>query len=111
MGKIALPNGNHAELNVNEGRVNVNNNWDDNRNDNVFLGAARQFLLAASTTLSRNELGEGELLFSRTDFIHPPSIRPISSTISCKRRHFLRSSSLVSFVRRRKMRSTLSFAG
>jgi len=47
MGNIALPDDNHAELYVNEGRVNVNNNWDDNRNDNVFLGAARNFLLSA----------------------------------------------------------------
>lgn len=44
MGNIALSDDNHAELNVNEGRVHVNNNWDDNSNDNVFLGAARNFL-------------------------------------------------------------------
>ncbi len=46
MGNIALPDDNHAELYVNEGRVNVNNNWDDNSNDNVFLGADRNFLLS-----------------------------------------------------------------
>jgi hypothetical protein len=51
MGNTVLPNGNRAELNVNKGLVNVNN-WNGNPNDNVFLGAARQFLLAASTTLS-----------------------------------------------------------
>ncbi len=44
MGNIALPDDNHAELCVSEGRVHVNNNWDDNSNDNVFLGAARQSL-------------------------------------------------------------------
>ncbi|MBT5468653.1 hypothetical protein HOK40_03110 [Candidatus Peregrinibacteria bacterium] len=42
MGNIALPDDNHVELNVNDGRVNVNNNWDDNRNDNLWLSAARQ---------------------------------------------------------------------
>ena len=40
MGNIALPDDNRAELNVNKGRVNVNNNWDDNRNDNLWLAAA-----------------------------------------------------------------------
>jgi len=54
MGNIALPNDNHAELYVNEGRVNVNNNWDDNSNDNVYLGAARNFLQSVRTTLSNN---------------------------------------------------------
>lgn len=42
MGNIALPDDNHVELNVNEGRVNVNNNWDDNRNDHLWLSTDRQ---------------------------------------------------------------------
>ena len=42
MGNIALPDDNHVELNVNDGRVNVNNNWDDRRNDDLWLSAARQ---------------------------------------------------------------------
>lgn len=53
MSNRALPNDNHAELTVNNGRVNVNDNWDDNPYDNVWSSAARQFLLAASTTLSQ----------------------------------------------------------
>lgn len=79
MSFVALPDDNHAELYVNEGRVNVNKNWDDNSNDNVFLGAARQFLRLAKQ-LSRYIVRE--LFYSFTDFIHPPSIRPISSTTS-----------------------------
>ena len=42
-GQIALPDDNRVELNINESRVNVNNNWDDNHNDNLWLSAARQF--------------------------------------------------------------------
>ena len=108
MSNIALPDDNHAELYVNEGRVHVNNNWDDNSNDNIFLGAARNFLRSARTTLSANR--ERGLFYSFNDFIHPPSIRPISSTISCNCRHFLISSTFVSLARRRKRRNRLSFA-
>lgn len=56
-GTKQLPEGNHAELNVNEGRVNVNNNWDDNRNDNVWLAGARHFLL--SSFILKTPLGGG----------------------------------------------------
>ena len=38
----ALPVGSHAELYVREGRVDVNDDWDDRRYDVVFLGAARK---------------------------------------------------------------------
>lgn len=38
----ALPNGDHAELDVNEGRVGVGSSWDGCRDDGVFLGAARK---------------------------------------------------------------------
>lgn len=37
---------NRAELNWNDGRLNVNNNWDSNRNDNVWLSAAWYFFLS-----------------------------------------------------------------
>ena len=61
-----LPDDNRAELTVNKGRVNVNNNWDDNRNDDLWLAAAsRNFLLSRgirtlSLSLSLSAKTEGD---------------------------------------------------
>lgn len=38
----ALPDDHHAGLSVNDGRVGVNGNWDDNPDDDVWLSAARK---------------------------------------------------------------------
>ena len=52
---------NWVELNVNDGRVNVNNNWSDNPNDNVWSSAARHFLLFSFSSIIA--LGGGAYLF------------------------------------------------
>ena len=44
---VQTESGNRAELNSNDGRLNVNNNFGDDANDNVwFGGASRHFLLS-----------------------------------------------------------------
>ena len=54
------------------------------------------------------------IYLSFVDFIHPPSILPISSIISCKQMYFLLSKDLVSFIRRMRKRRvfnlTLAFS-
>lgn len=105
-GTVQTTDDNRVELNWNDGRLNVNNNWDDNRNDNVFMSSLRHFLLLFSMTVE----GGGILLESFVAFIQPPSIRPISSTICCICTYFFRLTTLVSRARRSRRRSTFSSA-
>jgi hypothetical protein len=39
--------GNRVELTWNDRRLNVNDNWDDNRNGNLWVSSVRHFLLAS----------------------------------------------------------------
>ncbi len=97
--------GNRVELNWNDGRLNVNNNWDDNRNDNLWSSSVRHFL--RSSFISQIPLGGG-LPFSAAVLIHPPSILPISSTICWMCTDFFKSRIFVSRANRRNIRSRLS---
>ena len=51
----------------------------------------------------------GSSYVSRDDFIHPPSIRPISSIFSSRIIYFLTSMTLASFARRKNTLRRLSF--
>lgn len=63
-----------------DGGVDVYDNWDDNRNDNLGLASARKL----SQVKSKRSPEKGERLLYKpfVDFIHPPSIRPTSSVLS-----------------------------
>jgi hypothetical protein len=44
MGNLVTSDGNRVNVgNCDASGVNVNNNWDDNRNDNIGVGASRNF--------------------------------------------------------------------
>jgi hypothetical protein len=45
-GHTQTADGNRVELTWNDGRLNVNDNWDDNRNSNVWTSSVRHSLLS-----------------------------------------------------------------
>ena len=92
-------------FNFNDGKVKFDTNWFDNANENYgsASGVVPKSLIITKGALRR-------LLFYRLlDLIHPPSILPISSIISCKMIYFLLSKDLVSFIRRTRKRRVFSF--
>src|SRR3989344_1688695 len=102
-------NGNRVNVgNFDSDGLNVNNNWDDNRNDNIGLASARQSFSIRSMPV--RQLTDGHTCsYSFADLIHPPSIRPISSMGDWSAMYFLLSIVFTSFSSRRSTRNRLSF--
>lgn len=86
---------NAPNFKFNDDKVKFNTNWVSNTNDNY--GSASGFV------------SKSLLNIRRVDFIHPPSIRPISSTSDWSAIYFLLSSVFTSFISRRKTRRMFSF--
>lgn len=93
-------NGNRVNLGkFDSNGLNVNNWNDDNRNDNIGLASSRYFFLC----LDKKKYPHLRGYFSYRyliDLIHPPSIFPISSSLSSKTIYFLISKDLTSFANR-----------
>jgi hypothetical protein len=60
--------------------LNVNNYWDNNRNDNIGVASARQSSIFKQKPIS-TDMGFCDY-YPLVDRIQPPSIRPISSIIA-----------------------------
>ena len=101
-------------FNFNDGKVKFDTNTVDNANENYgsVSGVVPKSLIITKGTLL------GVFCFitylELLDLIHPPSILPISSIISCRKMYFLLSKDLVSFIRRMRKRRvfnlTLAFS-
>src|SRR3989344_4779446 len=92
-------NGNRVNVgNFDSNGLNVNNNWDDNRNSNIGVSSARKSSLYPRTGIPTS--GGYSLYRSLVDLIQPPSIRPISSTNCCRVAYFLLSMVFTSFMSR-----------
>src|SRR3989338_2942106 len=101
-------NGNRVNVgNFDSNGLNVNNNWDDNRNSNIGVSSARKSSLYPRTGIPTS--GGYSLYRSLVDLIQPPSIRPISSTNCCRVAYFLLSMVFTSFISRKNTRKKLSF--
>ena len=100
-------------FNWNDGKVKFDTNWFDNANENYGSASG---VVPKSLIIAKDAL-RGVFCFfylELLDRIHPPSILPISSIISCKTMYFLLSKDLVSFIRRIRKRRvfnlTLAFS-
>src|SRR3989344_8015034 len=84
--------------------LNVNNNSDGNRNDNLGMASARKSPFYPQSSPSP----ESFCCHSLLDLIQPPSILPISSTSTSSATSFLLSIAFVSFMSRIKIRKKIS---
>ena len=97
--------GNHVNVgNFDAKGLNVNNNWDNNRNNNLGLASARQASLSQRTPAQSGRSHYTSLV----DFIQPPSMRPISSISDSSATYRLLSMAFTSLASRMKTRSMLS---
>src|SRR3989344_2242686 len=98
-------------FNFNDGKLKFNTNWVNKPNDNY--GSVSAFF--PKSLLNRDNCHpalrrRAVSYLSFVERIHPPSILPISSTISWMAVYFLLSSAFTSFMSRRNTHRRFSFA-